>query len=209
MCVACISLAVALSGAGYAAFTLPRGSVGTVQLKRDAVTSAKVKRNALRGEDIKEATLGRVPSATRASLLGGLGAGRFVRAGAVDAFYGAQVLAPPPSPTAGLSITKIDVTLRQPGRLLVLGRATVTVFCNAGGPCSSTYALFVDTSLVPNSQMSVGAAAGVNSGEKRLQLYGLTAVLAAGPHTIFIRTTFGATAGEVTEDRAIAAIEVG
>ena len=43
--------------------------------------------------------------------------------------------------------------------------------------------------------MSVGAAAGVNSGEKRLQLYGLTAVLPAGPHTIFIRTTFGATDG--------------
>ena len=35
----------ALSGAGYAALTLPRGSVGTVQLKRGAVTGVKVKEN--------------------------------------------------------------------------------------------------------------------------------------------------------------------
>jgi hypothetical protein len=40
--VACLALAVALGGMGYAAATLPRGSVGTAQLKNASVTPAKV-----------------------------------------------------------------------------------------------------------------------------------------------------------------------
>ena len=55
--VACLALAVALSGVGYAATALPRNSVGTKQLKRDAVTGPKVKNNSLGGPDINESTL--------------------------------------------------------------------------------------------------------------------------------------------------------
>ena len=86
MVVACLALAVALSGAGYAAVTLPRNSVGTPQLKRNAVVStkiaaggvgtsdlkanavkgSKVAANTLQGVDISEATLGQVPSAANA-----------------------------------------------------------------------------------------------------------------------------------------------
>jgi hypothetical protein len=40
--VACIALFVALGGASYAAFKLPRNSVGTKQLKKHAVTPAKL-----------------------------------------------------------------------------------------------------------------------------------------------------------------------
>lgn len=43
MVVACIALAVALSGVGYAAVALPRDSVGTLQLKRNAVTATKIR----------------------------------------------------------------------------------------------------------------------------------------------------------------------
>jgi len=57
MVVACLSLAVAMSGVGYAAIKIPRNSVGTKQLKADAVTGPKVKNNALGGADINEATL--------------------------------------------------------------------------------------------------------------------------------------------------------
>jgi hypothetical protein len=39
MVVACIALAISLGGTSYAAMTLPRNSVGTSQLKRNAVTS--------------------------------------------------------------------------------------------------------------------------------------------------------------------------
>jgi len=52
MCVALIALFVALGGTGYAAFSLPRDSVGTAQLKDGAVTKRKISartRRALRG----------------------------------------------------------------------------------------------------------------------------------------------------------------
>ena len=57
MVVACLALAVGLSGVGYAAITIPRNSVGTAQLKANAVTSPKVGLNALNGNDIAESTL--------------------------------------------------------------------------------------------------------------------------------------------------------
>jgi hypothetical protein len=55
--VATIALIVALAGTGYAALKLPRNSVGTKQLKRDAVTSPKVKRGSLLASDFKAGQL--------------------------------------------------------------------------------------------------------------------------------------------------------
>ena len=40
--VACLALFVALGGAGYAATTLPRNSVGAAQLKKHSVTQSKL-----------------------------------------------------------------------------------------------------------------------------------------------------------------------
>ena len=45
--VASLALTIALGGTSYAAVTLPRSSVGTAQLKRNAVTSVKVKNRSL------------------------------------------------------------------------------------------------------------------------------------------------------------------
>jgi len=67
MVVACLALAVALTGTSYAASRLPANSVGTKQLKKNAVTSTRVKNNALTGADVKEATLRQVPSAATAA----------------------------------------------------------------------------------------------------------------------------------------------
>jgi hypothetical protein len=66
MVVACLALAVALTGTSYAAIRLPANSVGTKQLKKNAVTSAKVKNNAITGGDVNEASLGQVPAAAGA-----------------------------------------------------------------------------------------------------------------------------------------------
>jgi hypothetical protein len=86
MVVACIALAVALGGTSYAAIKLPRNSVGTKQLQKNAVVATKlsersvgprklqnnavttrtVKKDQLTGEKIVEATLQKVPSATMA-----------------------------------------------------------------------------------------------------------------------------------------------
>lgn len=53
MLVALLALFVALGGSSYAALTLPKGSVGTKQIKNDAVTSKKVKNNSLSVGDFR------------------------------------------------------------------------------------------------------------------------------------------------------------
>jgi hypothetical protein len=77
MAVAFIALLLALSGASYAAVKLPARSVGARELKPKAVTRAAIKANAvdgskvaadaLTGSDIKESSLGQVPSAAAAA----------------------------------------------------------------------------------------------------------------------------------------------
>ena len=60
MVVACIALAVALSGTSYAKLlALPFNSVGTPQLKQNAVISSKVKNNTLLAADFKAGQLPR------------------------------------------------------------------------------------------------------------------------------------------------------
>jgi hypothetical protein len=59
MVVACLALAVALSGGAYAVSTaLPRNSVGSAQLKANAVNSAKVQNRSLRAVDFG---IGQIP----------------------------------------------------------------------------------------------------------------------------------------------------
>src|SRR5713226_5428226 len=55
MIVACLALAIALSGTGIAAVTaaLPKNSVGTAQLKNNAVTAAKVRNGSLTKADFR------------------------------------------------------------------------------------------------------------------------------------------------------------
>jgi len=57
MVVAFIALLVAMGGTGYAAVTLPKNSVGTKQLKKNAVSSAKVKNGSLLRGDFKAGQL--------------------------------------------------------------------------------------------------------------------------------------------------------
>ena len=59
MVVASIALAIALGGTGSAAISLPAGSVGTAQLKKNAVNSSKVKDRSLLAKDFKAGQLPR------------------------------------------------------------------------------------------------------------------------------------------------------
>jgi hypothetical protein len=52
-----IALFVALGGTGYAAVKLPKNSVGSTQIKRNAVSSSKVKNGTLRIVDFKRSEL--------------------------------------------------------------------------------------------------------------------------------------------------------
>ena len=54
MIVACIALAIALSGVGYAAITIPNNSVGTAQLKNNAVSNAKLQGNSVGSGKLQE-----------------------------------------------------------------------------------------------------------------------------------------------------------
>jgi len=71
--VATVALFIALGGGAYAAFKVPKNSVGTKQLKNGAVTGAKVANGSLTGTQINAGTLGTVPSASNASNAGALG----------------------------------------------------------------------------------------------------------------------------------------
>lgn len=81
--IAIIALIVALGGTSYAAFNLPKNSVGSRQLRKGAVTSAKIHngavssskiaRNAITSKQLNLAQLGTVPSASNASNSDALG----------------------------------------------------------------------------------------------------------------------------------------
>jgi hypothetical protein len=58
MAVALTALFVALSGSAFAAFTLPKNSVGTKQLRNGAVTGSKLHANAVTSGTVKDHTLG-------------------------------------------------------------------------------------------------------------------------------------------------------
>lgn len=51
--IATIAIFIALGGASYAALKLPKNSVGTKQIKKNAVNSAKVKNGSLLAEDFR------------------------------------------------------------------------------------------------------------------------------------------------------------
>src|SRR6476661_3250427 len=55
--VAYLALFAALGGTSYAAFKLPRNSVGKAQIRRNAVTSAKVRDHSLLARDFKKGQL--------------------------------------------------------------------------------------------------------------------------------------------------------
>lgn len=57
--VACLALFVSLGGASYAATQLPKNSVGSGQIKKDAVTGVKVKDGSLRAADLEA---GQIPA---------------------------------------------------------------------------------------------------------------------------------------------------
>jgi hypothetical protein len=77
---ATVAVFIALGGASYAAFKLPKNSVGSKQLKKNAVTTAKIKKGAvtaakvksgtLTGSQIDASTLGTVPRAQMADTAG-------------------------------------------------------------------------------------------------------------------------------------------
>jgi len=160
--VACIALGVSLGGVGYAAVTLPRGSVGTPQLKANAVTGAKVKKDTLTGLDVNEATLK-----------------GFLRTGAVAAANGTPFFMYTAPDATEADLTETTIALSKRGRIFMLGRVMTSLTC-AGGPCNTVYALFVDGELASGSETPVFADVGEPASSERLTLFAVSPELAAG-----------------------------
>jgi hypothetical protein len=72
--ISCAALFVALSGTGYAVVVLPKNSVGTKQLKKNAVVSAKVRDGTLRARDFAPDALPRPGAAGAQGPVGERGA---------------------------------------------------------------------------------------------------------------------------------------
>lgn len=137
--ISCIALFVALSGTGYAVSKLPRNSVGSAQIKKNAVTSAKVRDRSLLAKDFKS---GELPAGPRgeAGAKGDKGdkgdRGPAVSAGAFavrnPGFALPTTFTPMFSLTEFADDTTGALTVDTPSRLIV--NANVELQVNAFGP---------------------------------------------------------------------------
>jgi len=160
MIVACIALAVALGGTGYAAIKLPRNSVGVNQLRANAVTSGKVRNGALTAKDFRRSTLLRGPRGAQGpkgdSAPGAIARAAFasrdpVTAGgaitigttAVD-LVGLDVAVG----TGGYAASSGKITASGPSRLIANGQAVILNAAAATGNVSCRLAL-VTTDVKP------------------------------------------------------------
>jgi len=151
--IALIALAVALGGTSYAATSLPRNSVGTLQLKSNAVTSTKVKNGSLLKRDFKR---GQLP----AGAIGPTGpAGAPGPAGPSDAYAGFKN-GPVAAPSSLSTIATLNIP--QGGNYVIF--AKLWMFDN------------VNTSVLTDCTL----VAGSDSDESRTMLEGNSGVVVAG-----------------------------
>jgi hypothetical protein len=161
---ALLALFFALGGTSFAAANalLPRNSVGTKQLRKNAVISSKIKNNSVLGADILESSLGLVPSAANAQSLGGTPASGFYTKPQVDAKTGQTFV------KWGVPSTGTDTTvLSMPGygELHLKCNDTGTIFTYYLNTSSSGHTIWVadDGAHVANAN---GDSGFVEAGQK-------------------------------------------
>jgi Collagen triple helix repeat (20 copies) len=209
-----LALFVALGGTSYAAAKLPRNSVGTAQIRSGAVTKAKLERSV-------RAALAKAGAPGPAGATGAPGApGPKGDAGAPgpQGEPGAKGDQGAPGPTsAGLgginttvspvgtpvpSLTDANVTLEQPGQVLVLVLGNATVTCG-GTACSRVIGATLDGTKVPGLAQSVDAAAGATATDS-IAAVGIVSGVPAGAHTAHITTN-----GAGSNDLRVVAVALG
>lgn len=205
MVVACLALFVALGGAGYAATSLPAGSVGAAQIQRNAVTTPKIAAGAITGAKVKDHSIAAADLSrgllTRVSVgsTGTTGAtgpkgdtGPQGPAGVTWANAG-TFDAPPLQPACAvascLGIATQTFTTPATGKLFAIVSATFNYTCDVANPapvCSPILALYVDGTPLKGASATAGTAGnGSQSGNRTITLTGVSgAVLPAGAHTV-------------------------
>jgi hypothetical protein len=177
-----IAVFVALSGGAYA-LTIPKGSVGSRQLKRNAITGPKIRGNAITSVKVRDHSLkatdlaaGVIPKQTTAPtpaasppqlVLGG------ARAADTD---------PPPTPGTPLKSTSLSLT--SAGKAFVLATVNGPFLTCGTDPCEATWGVYVDNQPVPATGLRLQAIGGGGDGYPFYALYGLTPSLQAGSHTV-------------------------
>jgi hypothetical protein len=143
--VACLALAIALSGTAVAAsVALAPNSVGTAQLKSNAVTTAKVKNGSLLRADFKAGQV-RVGPAGPPGPTGPAGAaGPAGPAGPSDAF--ARFLAGPIA-IPGIGTTIVNLTIPEAGKYVISSKAFVSGAVAASALCRLVAGTDQDDSL--------------------------------------------------------------
>jgi hypothetical protein len=193
--VACVALVIAMGGTSYAAFSLPKNSVGTAQLRNGAITQQKIAKGTLR-----ELGGARGPAGApgRAGATGQTGqAGTEGAAGATG----------PQGPTSGTSAGSVEtisstggftpfgtsgtVTLSAPGKVLVEISGTYIIECSASGPCSSTVSAFLDGTAVPGAHENLNATAS-DEGFENIAVSGIAINVPPGTHTVQLETKLSA-----------------
>ena len=200
--IATLALFLALGGTSYAVTALPKNSVGTQQLKKNAVTGVKVKDGSLSSADFAAGTLLKgdtgATGATGATgpqgptgltgatgpqgptgLTGATGVAGFTEAG-IDGESQTDPATAGAQPTSSFSLT----TTRS-GTLYVSGRAraTSTTTNTCPGVESPVWGLYVDGTPVPNS----GYTGMESTTYDTLTLFGVLPGVTAGAHTVSIR----------------------
>lgn len=130
LAVSILSLFVALGGTSYAVTQLPRNSIGTAQLKKNAVTGAKVMDGSLSGTDIDVSTLGTVPAAASATTAGT--ATRAETAGRADSAASADTATTAGSATTATSATNATNAQTLGGKTAAELLQESKVHCPAG-----------------------------------------------------------------------------
>ena len=112
--IAVVALFVALGGSSYAALKLPRNSVGSSQIRKDAVNTVKVKNRSLLATDFKK---GQLPRGAR---------------GPSDGYVGNRQASP--LETLTTVATPVAISPQLPaGNYVATGRANIVGFDSASG----------------------------------------------------------------------------
>jgi hypothetical protein len=193
--VASLALFVALGGTAAAVATLPRDSVGALQIRKDAVRSPEIRKDAVRSPEIERDAV-RSPEikadAIRTSELQDEGVRlRDISASARSVLQtraaagGRGIVVPNPDETmiAGES----TLTTPTAGSVLAFGAMTVDVRCPAGGGfnCSFVAGLYLDGKPMDSNALDVTIQQGATE-EHAIDLIGLAENVRAGTHEVAV-----------------------
>ena len=167
---ATIAVFVALSGGAYA-FSLPKNSVGTRELKARAVTGAKIHKNAIASPQIKNFSL----------------LAKDFKNGQLPALTGVRADDTDPLPSVGTVIKQATLSMKSRGSLYVLATLRDPFLgCSAQGPCSTVWGAYVNDQPVAKTGLRLQAAPSQADGRSFYLLYGMTSTQ-FGPGNVTIK----------------------